>query len=461
MFRRAVFRLGWLFVVATYASVASAANDVWDNNPGGNWETGANWTDGSTPGTGDTATFNLAATYPVTFGVAPTAIQALTVSAGTVTFQSSGGAKTLNVNSGGVQDVAVTGASTLLTLGASLNPLNLTAGDDLSVQSGATLNVVVGSDVVANDLTANGLNGTLLVNGSGSSLTLNSAAQHLIANTLTGSLLFQNSSTGNSIAGGLRIADNASGVTGNVSITGGSAVTMGGSLALASQNVASQNGSLTINSAGSSLTQSGASTITVGATANGTAAINIGTTATGGTLTTGTGLFTINATGTVTLGSGANTGSLDARGDITIDGGLLQFNNQGSTFGFTNQTMNIQNGGRFAVTGFRILTSNATYNVTGVGSELSVSGGELRLTGDAEVNVSAGGAVSTTSAFSIAISGGDGTLTVTGSGSSAASTVAGGHDAVGRQWRYRDRHVQRQRHRRIRQRFDGQWRYRK
>ena len=222
MFRRAVFRLGWLFVVATYASVASAANDVWDNNPGGNWETGANWTDGSTPGTGDTATFNLAATYPVTFGVAPTAIQALTVSAGTVTFQSSGGAKTLNVNSGGVQDVAVTGASTLLTLGASLNPLNLTAGDDLSVQSGATLNVVFGSDVVANDLTANGLNGTLLVNGSGSSLTLNSAAQHLIANTLPGSLLFQNSSTGNSIAGGLRIADNASGVTGSVSITGGS-----------------------------------------------------------------------------------------------------------------------------------------------------------------------------------------------------------------------------------------------
>jgi hypothetical protein len=91
MFRRAVFRLGWLFVVATYASVASAANDVWDNNPGGNWETGANWTDGSTPGTGDTATFNLAATYPVTFGVAPTAIQALTVTGGTVTFQSSGG----------------------------------------------------------------------------------------------------------------------------------------------------------------------------------------------------------------------------------------------------------------------------------------------------------------------------------------------------------------------------------
>src|SRR5690349_6047858 len=80
---------------------AQAAADVWDNNPGGNWENGANWADNSTPGNADTATFNLAATYSVTFGVAPAAIQNLTVSAGTVTFASSGGAKTLSVNAAG------------------------------------------------------------------------------------------------------------------------------------------------------------------------------------------------------------------------------------------------------------------------------------------------------------------------------------------------------------------------
>ena len=234
-----------------------AAADVWDNNPGGNWENNFNWADNTAPGTGDTATFNLAATYPVTFGVAPTAIQSLTVSAGTVTFQSSGGAKTLNVNSGGAQDVLISGASTLLTLGASLNPLNLTAGDDLSVQSGATLEALFGSDVVANDLTTNGVNGTLRVNGSGSSLTINTVTQQLIAGLLTGSLQFQNSSTGNSFAGGLRVADGTTGVTGSVSITGGSTLTIGGNLSLATQNIASQNGSLTINGTGSNLTQNG------------------------------------------------------------------------------------------------------------------------------------------------------------------------------------------------------------
>ena len=62
------------------------------------------------------------------------------------------------------------------------------------------------------------------------------------------------------------------------------------------------------------------------------ATIAIGTTTSGGTLTTGTGLFTINKTGTVTLGSGSNTGSLLVDGDLTINGGVLQKSNAGSTF---------------------------------------------------------------------------------------------------------------------------------
>jgi hypothetical protein len=658
---------------------ARAANDVWDNNPGGNWENGLNWTDGSTPGAGDAAVFDLGGSYPVTFGVAPAPIQTLGVFAGTVTFQSSGGAKTLSVNSGGSQDIVVTGGSTLI-LGTSGNPLNFTAGDDLNVLSNATLEARFGSDVVANDLSNTGLDGTVRIDGSGSSLTLNGSSQNLIANTAGGSLIFQNSSTG-SVAGSLRIGDSASGVTGSVSITGGSTVNLGGNLSLATQNVASQNGTLTINGGGSSLTQSGASTITVGATTNGAAAINIGTTAfggtlttgtglftvnptgtvtiggagatgtlnangdvlinggvlqratpldnsqfnlatgktmtiqngglfsfldfidsydaatnavynvtgtnsrfyslgavnlnngsqanissggsivsenppfaesginvgsfgsgtgtlvvdgptstatanesvfggsgnsasvtfshaavgnflsgieiandatvgtaavvnvltdaglnagslslatqggsatmninggssavtqsgaatltlghattgaaainigtafTGGTLTTGAGLFTINGTGTVTVGSGAKTGSLIAGGDITIDGGLLQFNNAGSAFGFNNHTMNIQNGGSFVNAGFRNLGDASTYNVTGAGSELSISGAELRINNGTEVHVSAGGAVSTTSLLSIAVAGGDGTLTVAGSGSSATSTTLGG-----------------------------------
>jgi hypothetical protein len=55
-----------------------AANDIWDANgavpPNGVWGTGPNWADNSTPGNSDTATFNLANTYTVTFNANPLAI---------------------------------------------------------------------------------------------------------------------------------------------------------------------------------------------------------------------------------------------------------------------------------------------------------------------------------------------------------------------------------------------------
>src|SRR3954470_9341148 len=98
--------------------LVQAASDVWDGNgavpPNGIWGTGTNWGDNTTPGNSDTATFNLANTYTVTFNANPLAIQALTVSAGDVTFTSSGGARTLPVNSAsGGQDVTINGGSTL------------------------------------------------------------------------------------------------------------------------------------------------------------------------------------------------------------------------------------------------------------------------------------------------------------------------------------------------------------
>jgi fibronectin-binding autotransporter adhesin len=446
LLRRAVCLASLSFFLNLALCAATwAANDTWDNNPGGNWENGLNWADGSTPGSGDTATFNLAATYAATFGVAPAAIQALTVNAGTVTFQSSGGAKTLSVNSGGSQDVIVTGGSTTLTLGASLNPLNLTAGDDLSVQSGATFEARFGSDVVANDLTANGLNGTLRVNGSGSSLTLNSAAQHLIANTLPGSLQFQNSSIGNSIAGGLRVADNASGVTGSVQISAGSTLTLGGNLALASANIAGQNGMLIIIGTGSSLTQSGASTITVGAAANGIAAINIGITATGGTLSTGTGLFTVNPTGTVTIGGTDATGTLNANGDVLINGGTVQRNTNGSQFNLaTGRTMTIQNGGLFSFSGSYNAATNAVYNVTGANSRFNFLGA-INLNTSSQANISAGGSILGEGGINVgSFDVGNGALVVDGAtstatandessfgGSGNSATVTFSHAAVG------------------------------
>src|SRR5688572_2782426 len=103
-----------------YASVAVAANDVWDgggaNPPSGPWSTPSNWLDNTVPTSSDTATFNLPGTYTVSFLVNPAAIQGLTVSTGNVALAKVG-AGVITLASGG-QDVTVTGGSTL-TLGSS------------------------------------------------------------------------------------------------------------------------------------------------------------------------------------------------------------------------------------------------------------------------------------------------------------------------------------------------------
>ena len=114
--------------------------------PTGIWDSGNNWSgDNTTPGNSDTATFNLAQTYAVNFAADPLAIQNLTVSAGTVTFQNSGGVQTLDVTSGGALDVFI-GTATL-NLGTTSNtlPVNLMVGDVLFVTSGGILNINAGS----------------------------------------------------------------------------------------------------------------------------------------------------------------------------------------------------------------------------------------------------------------------------------------------------------------------------
>ncbi len=399
-----------LLLSACWASIAHAGNDVWDANgaipPNGIWGTNANWVDASTPGNGDTATFNLADSYTVTFNANPLAIQSLTVSNGSVSFVSSGGVRTLNVNSaGGPQDVSITGGATTLTLGtAAGNAVNLNIGDDLSVQNDAILFINFGSDVTADDFSSTGLGGTVSVSGAGSSLVLSSAGvNNFIGRVGTdGFLLIADNSTGNSIAGNLGIADSFSvNRSGGVVISGGSSLSLAGNLTLANQNLAGQGADFTIDEASSSFTQTGATNITVGSATNGTATINVGAFGSGATFSTGTGTMTINATGTVNIGSGTTTGTFNANGDVTINGGTLN-RDKFSAFNLADgKTMTIQNGGIANFGPRSYSTANATYNITGAGSEMkTLSSGfsdiatRLSIVNGAQVNVSSGGQVS-------------------------------------------------------------------
>ncbi|MCI0333394.1 MAG: autotransporter adhesin family protein [Planctomycetes bacterium] len=157
------------------SSPAPAANDIWDGNfpniTDNLWGTGANWVDNTTPGNNDTATFNGGAT--VFFNANPAAIQGLTVSAGNVTFTSSGGERTLAVNPPGAAAFVLLSGGALL-LGTSGNPLHIAGIFDLTVRNGSVLNLNHGSDVMIFDnlvvAATGGGNGTINVEGAGSEL---------------------------------------------------------------------------------------------------------------------------------------------------------------------------------------------------------------------------------------------------------------------------------------------------
>jgi T5SS/PEP-CTERM-associated repeat protein len=317
--------------------------------------------------------------------------------------------------------VLVSGASTSLFLGTSGNPLHLTIGDDLGLASGATLEVRFGSDVTANDFGSTGVNGTLRVDGSGSTLMLTGAALSVVGNSGTGSLIFQNGSTGNSITNTLGLADTLSaGAAGTLTISGGSTLLLDGDLRMAQRDVAGQSATLNISGAASALTQTGANSMIVGAAANGTAAINIGATATGGTLTTGTGTLTINPTGTVSIGNGANTGTLNVNGDVVINDGVLE-RGQGSTFFVApGKSITIQNGGRATLNGF-YATGGNDINISGANSRLETIGAGMNISNGAQVSVTSGGSIVSAQVLQVGIVG-VGTLMVDGPGSSVSAS---------------------------------------
>jgi hypothetical protein len=399
---------------------AIAGDDTWKTAASGNWEVGANWTDGTVPTMADTAAIAQAGTYTITCGAMPSPIQQLSVSGGAnVTMQATAG-QLLDVDAaGGNQEIDLAGASTAMTLGAAGLPINISAASHLSVQGGSMLNVKFGSQLSAADLSGAGLNGTVLVDGSGSALTLNAAGQCLVgAGGGSGSLTFQNGSTG-SITGALRIADDsAAGTAGSITIGSGAALSLGGNLSLASGNVAGQSATLTVTGIASLLTQSGSSSITVGSATGGAAEIDVGKPGAGAILTTGSGTLTINHTGAVYVGTPFGfTGTLNAGGDIAINGGYMSID---GTFGWTSgKTMSISSGGSCVFVGGHTTTPSAVYNISGAGSTLQVTTNPLVVAGWASVNVTAGGSVSSSANLDVGVQS-PGTLLVDGSESSAS-----------------------------------------
>jgi hypothetical protein len=343
--------------------------------------------------------------------------------------------KTMTIQNGGL--ASFTGSYSTANAVYNISGVNsqLLATTNINIGNGAQVNVSVGGALAAAGALDVGTlgNGTLSVDGAGSTADSN----EIFNDTFWGrfghaaNITFSNSGAGR-VDGALKLAgsDNA-GTSATVNVLSGAQLSVVGDLSLASLGGATTTATLNINGVGSALTLGSLfgspKDLTVGHSATGAAAINIGTTANGGTLNADDGDFTIHRTGVVTIGSGANVGALVANGDVLIDGGVLQMGT-GSTFVLAaGKTMTVQNGGRATVNGAVFnqfsTAANAVYNITGAGSRLETTTTSLgvRILEGAQMNISAGGVVSSTGDISIG-SFGVGTLTVDGSGSSALTT---------------------------------------
>ena len=226
----------------------------------------------------------------------------------------------LHVDSGGSFDALVT----------TVNPtgtLNITGGGfaapSLSVTGGTVQSDPAGTVAVNSLMVQNGgrvdLNGALSALSFSLQLTVDGAASHLnLAQPLTlggnlanGVVIFQNGAVGN-LAGGLNL-DESFNSNGIATIQTGAHVTAGNIGVGADGNSTNSTPLLNVTGAGSSLTQSGAATLTVGAFGAGRS-VGLMKVQDGGTFTSGSGptLVSVNSELDV-LG-----GTYNADGDITF-----------------------------------------------------------------------------------------------------------------------------------------------
>lgn len=334
----------------------------------------------------------------------------LTTGTGAVTIRNSGRLEvqstgTFNANG----NVTVDGATIdRLAVDANFNlgaGLSLTASNDAqlnftgdftidnggawTLQSGADYNTTSSFDDIRVGVVTDG---SLIVENAGASLNLgtsisSSATSYIGSNGATGAITIRDSAT--ATFGKVYIASSTvAGTSGELNIEDGATVTAGDSFLAVSATSNPVPGEINIGGATgtATLTLTGASTLSVGATAgNTTATINL---TLNGQLNTGTGLTTVNNTGLIDI----NGGYLDVNGDLVINGGEVR-RQSGTLVLEPASSVTLQNGGILELTG------------------------TLNISQDIVVTVNSGSYFSTTSYLDIG-NGSDGALIVDGAGSS-------------------------------------------
>lgn len=282
------------------------------------------------PGVGDTARFAFGGPSTVLFNYNPTNAVLQHVSGDTL-FQAASGFDAV---------YTLTGSSTIsggtLTVNSvdgdelylNFNTLTLSGNSVLFVNAGGVSNV--GALNVGN-----GSAGAINVNGSTASLTSSFTGQNTLGGSTNGqgSLTLSNGATG-SMAGSLRIGGGPS-TSGNLSVFSGSTFSFGNGN-IGNGGTVGQVGTVLVSGVGSTITQTGSSTLNLGKASNGTASITVEN---GGTYNTGTGLTTVNATGSINVGNASAGGSFNVGGEILVNGGAVNLTHVDSIFSAASLTI--------------------------------------------------------------------------------------------------------------------------
>ena len=335
--RRSLFL--WALITAAMfvggaVSLHAQTPTAWSATVNGTWGTGANWTGGSAPAnslTTNYASFNLATGVTVTTSSTQSVAGIdFGSSAGAYTLSlTSGGAKTLTLGAYGVRtasanDQIITGSSLRLTLGAATS-FQVNGTGDLTIS--ASNNSI--ATTATNTLTLSGSNtgvGTLttVVSGTGGTVTKSGTGTWILggANTFTGALSVQggtlaiatiNNASANGTLGNSANAvslGNTGSITGTLQYTGSTASSTK-TFTMASGGT----GAFQVDSAGTNLTLSGVidGSGALAKTGAGTLTLS-GANTYGGATTISAGTLKLGAAGVIPDGSG--------KGDVSVAGTL-------------------------------------------------------------------------------------------------------------------------------------------
>ena len=437
---RLVFYLAvGLAVVGTPLSRVAGQTSSWIDPNGGDYSDTANWL-GSVPDTiGENARFNIAPTFDVLFGSGSnTTVGDLIVNDGDVTFASDGATvATYTID----DDAFIEGGDLTLSQTGGVGDKILDVGDLLQIRFGSTLRAELGSTVTADRMFVgnSSAGGTAIFDGAGTMLTINSGIVGLGGTGGTGTLTFQNGSTGNSISGLLSVMNESSfiGTTGRLNVLSAATLqTEDIEVGFSGSASAVQEGTLTVSGAGSMLTQTGASTLTIGDDVNPNVTSDV-IVSSGGQFDSGTGATLIQNSGTLTI----TDGTFNANGALTmtagttlsLDGGALNANagldnSAGGTLNFLDGLLSVTGGSFVPNTGGPYTIQGPTaaeqpHLQIGAGATLNFGNGLfVGLARHGELTVTGGGSVSSATGVIGDTDGSTGTATVDSAGSTWTNT---------------------------------------